>query len=208
MLTKLKLTALAAAVASGTTFAPAAGQAQEYWIGQIVMGGWNFCPRSTTPAAGQLLAVQQYTALFSLYGTTYGGDGRTTFGLPDLRGRTAVAQGQGPGLSRQVLGQKTGAETVTLNQNNLPAHTHTATGVAVGLNTPGSSPLPTSNMPSISTSTNFASPSGGGAQTDMAAGSVKVTVNSAGGNAPVSVMQPTLAVQYCVVLQGLFPSRN
>jgi microcystin-dependent protein len=97
------------------------------YIGEIRMGGWNFAPRGNAYCAGQLLPIQQNQALFSLLGTQYGGNGTTTFGLPDLRGRVPISFGQGPGLSNFSQGQVGGTETVTLLATQMPGHTHTAT---------------------------------------------------------------------------------
>lgn len=96
-------------------------------IGEVALFGGNFAPRGWALCEGQLLPISQYSALFSILGTTYGGDGRTTFALPDLRGRQAVHAGTGPGLSDIRLGQKGGAETVTLTSNQIPSHQHTTT---------------------------------------------------------------------------------
>ncbi len=94
------------------------------FIGQIQTFGFNFAPRGWARCDGQLLPISSNSALFSLLGTTYGGDGRTTFGLPDLRGRAALHQGQGPGLSNRNLGQRAGAENTTLTVNQMPSHNH------------------------------------------------------------------------------------
>ncbi len=94
------------------------------FIGEIIMFGGNFAPRSWAFCDGQLLAISQYNALFSLFGTIYGGDGRTTFGLPDLRGRIPVHQGSGPGLTPRQIGTRSGSEQVTLTPQDLPSHTH------------------------------------------------------------------------------------
>jgi microcystin-dependent protein len=108
-----------------TMASPSAHAGAEPWIGEIAMVGYSFCPRGWIDANGQLLQIAQYQALFSLYGTMYGGDGRTTFGLPDLRGRMAMNVGNGPGLSPRQMGQKGGQETVTIMTSQMPAHTHT-----------------------------------------------------------------------------------
>src|SRR5690606_34266597 len=97
----------------------------EQLLGQIIMVGFNFAPRGWAFCDGRLLPIAQNTALFSLLGTTYGGNGQTTFALPDLRGRCAVGMGQGPGLSQRVQGEMSGTENVTLIQTQMPAHTHT-----------------------------------------------------------------------------------
>lgn len=100
---------------------------QDEYIGELMLVGYNFCPRASIDARGQLLSIAQNTALFSLYGTTFGGDGRTTFGVPDLQGRTAIGDGQGPGLSNRLLGQKGGSEQNFMNVSQMPSHTHTVT---------------------------------------------------------------------------------
>ncbi|MEX1309383.1 MAG: tail fiber protein, partial [Candidatus Sulfomarinibacteraceae bacterium] len=109
------------------------------FIGQIQLFGFNFPPRGWAFCEGQLLAISSNTALFSLLGTTFGGDGRTTFGLPDLRGRSAVGVGNGPGLSSVSWGQRSGAENVTLNVNTLPSHTHSAAVTGLTTTVSGSS---------------------------------------------------------------------
>lgn len=113
----------------------------EPFVGQICLFGFNYAPQDWVPCDGRLLQVAQYQALFALLGTIYGGDGRTTFGVPDLRGRMAISQGQGPGLSQRVIGQMSGAETSLLTIQNMPAHNHafagTATSAPVSLNVTG-----------------------------------------------------------------------
>jgi microcystin-dependent protein len=115
----------------------------EPFIGEIMLTGANFCPRGWADANGQLLAVAQNAALFSLLGTTYGGDGRTTFGLPDLRGRVAIHTGQGPGLSNRNQGSKSGAENHTLTVSEMPQHTH---GLR-GSNNAATAKIPSGNVP-------------------------------------------------------------
>lgn len=200
-------TLAAAALAAASLGAPAPASAQELYIGQIIMGGWNFCPRGTVATDGQLLAIAQYQALFSLLGTQFGGDGRTTFGLPDLRGRIAMHTGTGTGLSPRPEGSKGGAETVTLTVPNMPAHSHTAKGTPTASVTPGSNPNPSGNLPALTTSAPaYAAP--GGTTTDMAADSVTVRVDATGGSQPFGVMNPYQVIRYCIALQGIFPSRN
>ncbi len=174
----------------------------EPFLGEIRMFGGNFAPRGWAYCNGQLLSIAQNTALFSLLGTTYGGDGRVTFGLPDLRGRVAINQGQGPGLSNYSLGEVTGTESVTILQNQMPPHTHTVacnTGVAT-------QPSPANNL--------FASPvdSQGGAGNGYAPtanGTMSPTmIGSAGGGTPVPILQPLLCVSFIIALEGIFPSRN
>ena len=170
----------------------------EPFIGQIQAFGFNFAPRGWARCEGQLLAISQYSALFSLLGTTYGGDGRTTFGLPDLRGRSIVSPGNGPGLSSISWGERGGAEQVTLSQNQMPSHTH---GVAVSVNTGnGEEASPT----------NFISSHKGAFNEDSSSGAVLggVNQNNVGGNQPTSIRSPYVGIYYCIALVGIFPSRN
>jgi len=204
-----KLTLKAAALAALLVPAGGAVQAQEYYIGQIIMGGWNFCPRGTASADGQLLAISSNTALFSLYGTQYGGDGRTTFALPDLRGRSPVHTGNGPGLAPRTQGQKGGAEAVTLNANQMPAHTHATTAHGVASTEPAATGDPTGGfVAGTGRVANYVAAGSAGTTVNMADGSVAVSVGPAGGNQPVSVLDPFQVIRFCVVTQGLFPSRS
>ena len=177
----------------------------EGFIGQIVMFGGNFAPRSWAFCEGQLLAISQHSALFSILGTTYGGDGRTTFGLPDLRGRVAIQQGQGPGFSSYRLGQKGGAPENTLNQTQLPSHTHAATG-SVHLGTAANVPSGSDAYLPISTGANFFSNAKGNANLNAAA--TTVTVGNTGANRSVNNMQPYTGINYIIALVGTYPSRN
>ena len=179
------------------------------FLAEIVMFGGNFAPRGWAKCEGQLLPINQYSALFSLLGTMYGGDGRTTFGLPDLRGRTPVGVGRGPGLSDYRQGPGGGHEQVYLNVTNLPAHNHSAAGTVRASFAPpagqGNQPLPANN--------NFAGNgtnlySNQAVNANMAANNVAVTVGNTGGNIPFSVVQPWCAVQFIIALQGVFPSRS
>jgi microcystin-dependent protein len=207
-------TFLAALTAATLSVAPDTAKAQDYWIGQIILGGWNFCPRTTIPAAGQLLPISENTALFSLYGTTYGGDGRTTFGIPDLRGRYATSTGQQPGLSFIRLGEKSGAETHTMNVLEMPNHTHAIQSTATA-QLHGSDGAVNSNTVAGAALADQASPhyAGRGAlDQTLEDGSVSVNVTSTagntGGNQPFNIKDPFLGLQYCVVQFGIFPSRN
>jgi len=211
---KGKIFSLIAAAAAVFTFgaAPKPAQAQDFWIGQILLGGWNFCPRTTTPAAGQLLAISSNTALFSLYGTTYGGDGRTTFGLPDLRGRYATSNGQQPGLSFIRLGEKGGAEQHTLNITQMPSHNHLAqntvtTGVMANT---GPSESGATGKGFASGATIYSSSGVPRVQMmdDVVTTNVQTTILNNGGNLPFNIKDPYLGLQYCVVLFGIFPSRS
>ena len=158
--------------------------AQEPMLGEIRMVGFSFCPRGWAAADGQLLPINQNTALFSLLGTTYGGDGRSTFALPDLRGRVPVHAGQGGGLSDYRQGAKGGSEQNTLTTSNLPPHQHSIQGVSSG----------------SGNSTGVLIGKGSGTQT--------ATTNQVGSGQAVNNLSPYLTIRYCVALQGIFPSRN
>lgn len=179
------------------------------FLAEIIMFGGNFAPRGWAKCEGQLLPISQYSALFSILGTMYGGDGRTTFALPDLRGRTPIGVGHGPGLSDYRQGPGGGHEQVYLNVTNLPSHNHMATGTIKASFTPptGGGSLSNPNGANLSSSgetiyTNNA------ANVNMATNNVTVTVGNTGGNIPFSVVQPWCAVQFIIALQGIFPSRG
>ncbi len=175
----------------------------EPFVGQIIMFGGNFAIRGYALCNGQLMSIAQNTALFSLLGTTFGGDGRTTFGLPDLRGRVPIHQGQGPGLSNNDLGQSAGEEQVTLNANQIPVHTHPATANAV--NGPGNSNVAAGNAWAKDLGTQSATYSTSAPATPMKAGAV--TVGNAGGSQPHPNMQPYLCINFLIALEGIYPSR-
>lgn len=169
-------------------------------IGEIKMFGGNFAPRNWALCDGQLLPISQNTALFSILGTTYGGDGRTTFALPDLRGRTPVHPGHGPGLSDHRLGSKGGQEEVTLTEMNMPAHTHDAkTNMLVSQGDTRSDRL------SEKSDDGFVK---GSLDIGKTRQSIPSTVFPAGGGQPVNNMQPFLCVNFIICLQGIFPSRS
>ncbi|WP_370178689.1 phage tail protein [Alteriqipengyuania sp.] len=201
---KIKATALALSAMVGLSFGvstPAA--AQEPYLGQIQQFGFNFCPRGWMSTSGQILPISQYTALFSLLGTTYGGDGRTTFALPDLRGRTMIGTGHGPGLHDYRWGQRGGSETNTLTVSQLPSHNHQATLRAH--NAPGDTDNPSNALMSdFPAGSNVYST--GSADTNM--GSSAIVVGNTGGSQPVNNMQPYLAMTTCIAIQGIFPPRS
>lgn len=179
-------------------------------LAEIRIFAGNFAPRGWALCEGQLLSIAQNQALFSILGTTYGGDGRTTFGLPDLRGRTAMGEGNGPGLSNKNLGQKSGSETNTLTINNLASHSHTHTltvsgGIQVGGR--GSEDDPAGNYIGSSPGA-FRSNAGSGLLAGANGIMMTPTVLNQGGQQPVNNMQPFLAIYYIIALQGLFPSRS
>ena len=173
----------------------------EPFIGQIQAFGFSFAPRGWATCDGQLLQISSNTALFSLLGTTYGGDGRTTFGLPDLRGRTALHQGTGPGLSNRTMGEKSGAETVTLNATQMPAHTHVATLKGSLQVTPVIDDTPTGKV--LAPGNQYFN---GASDTDM--GATAITNADTGGGQAHANMQPFLCINFCIALTGVFPSRN
>jgi microcystin-dependent protein len=198
--------ALAAAVAfAAASSAPTASATctTEPYLGSICIVAFTYCPRGYADAAGQLLSIAQNTALFSLLGTTYGGNGVTTFALPDLRGRFARGIGQGPGLPDVTQGEQAGTEQVTLITSQLPAHTHSAALVAT--EAPATTASPRNALP--------ARPSGsaptyahGTGTTTMAGGAVQV--GATGSNVPVGLLNPYLALRFCIAIEGLFPPRN
>jgi len=192
-------------------------------LAAIVLFGGNFAPRSWAFCMGQILSIAQNTALFSLLGTTYGGNGQTTFALPDLRGRTPLGTGQGPGLPNIILGEMSGSPTHTLIITEMPAHNHTAgaTGLTVSLsastaaatsNTPGNTLVP-AVLPTIGGGPSATTIKGYAAQdnsTTLASSNVSgtLTTNISGGSQPFSIMQPYLGINYIIGIQGIFPSRN
>ena len=190
---KLLLIGLFAILSFGKT------KAQDSIIGEIRMFAGNFAPTGWAFCQGQILPIAQNTALFSLLGTTYGGDGRTTFALPDLRGRVPVGFGQGLGLSNRVIGEQFGSELVTLNINQMPSHNHTVNAVT----SEGNQNLPTNSLPA-NTKTLDKEYSDANANTTMKA----TMVNPTGGSQPFGVSQPSLGVNFIIALQGIYPSRN
>ena len=156
---------------------------------------------------GQLLPIAQNTALFSILGTTYGGNGQTTFALPDLRGRAPIQQGQGPGLPMVDLGQMAGNSTVTLTTANMPAHNHTAqvTINCAADGRPGSD-TPVGSVLDSGAGTIYASAPDG--SSTMNAGMATATIGIAGGNQPFSTQSPYLGLNFIIATEGVFPSRN
>ena len=170
----------------------------EPFLGEIEIVGFNFAPTGWAMCQGQTLPISQNTALFSLLGTTYGGNGYQTFQLPDLQGRVPIGQGNGNGLSQRIMGEIGGAETHTLTVNELPAHSHPI----VASTNEASLTSPTGNVMANKARVPLydAIPTSGG--TTMA------PTASAGGNQPHSIMQPYLVVNYIIALEGIYPSRN
>lgn len=175
-------------------------RAQDMVIGEIRMFAGNFAPRGWAFCEGQLLPINQYQALFSIIGTTYGGDGRTTFALPDLRGRVPVQYGQGAGLSSYRWGEKFGEEFVSLQAGNLPQHTHPVNGVSAS----GTQATPEGNYPA-DTRTQDPEYAATGTRVPMHTGVVGANTTT---NQAINNKQPTLGMHYIIALVGTFPSRN
>lgn len=173
----------------------------EPYIGQIIMAGFNFAPRNYAFCDGRLIGIAQNSALFSLLGTTYGGDGQVTFALPNLQSRVSVHQGQGPGLQNYPIGMATGSETVTLLMSNLPAHNHI---VNASTSTANAQENPGGNYPGVDTSGTGATFYNTSPDTTM---NVQM-VGASGGNQPHNNLQPYLTINFCIALYGVFPSRN
>lgn len=173
----------------------------EPFLGEIKIVGFTFAPRNWANCDGQLLPVSQNDALFSLLGTTYGGDGRTTFALPDLRGRLPMHVGQGPGLSSRNLGQRSGAETRTLTTANMPSHSHQGAVVASG--NEGDRSDPAGAFPARAEEP--LQPYAGTTGATMAANSVQV--DPTGSGTPFDNMQPFLVLRFVIALAGIYPSR-
>ncbi len=199
------------------------------YTGTILAFGFNFAPYNWALCAGQIMAIQQNTTLFALLGTQYGGNGTSTFGLPNLQGSLAIGQGQGPGLQPYVMGESGGTETESLTIANLPAHNHTTTV------TKGGTPT-TATLNAVNAATSVLSPAGallGGshatapqyvaagaatvpmAPTQITAGGgglggplPTVTLAATGQGIPIQITQPTLTVSYCICMYGTFPPRQ
>ncbi len=171
----------------------------EPYIGEIRAFGFNFAPVGWAPCNGQLLPIAQNTALFSILGTTYGGDGRTTFGLPNLQGCVPMAAGQGPGLSNRDLGEAAGEATVTLMPQQLAAHNHTA-NCATGA---GNQYGPAGNYWAQNAGPSLEYGTSGPAQ--MSGGALSPFV---GAGQPHPNMQPYVVLNYCIAVQGIYPPRS
>jgi len=186
------------------------------FVGQILLLPSNFPPKGFAFCWGQLLPISQNTALFSLLGTMYGGDGKSTFALPDLRGRVALSFGQGPGLSTYTQGQSGGTETITLVAAQLPSHTHALTNgltaTARGKNGTANQRTPAGNVPAVEASQVTATYRNTAPDANAAAGAVvlggSVTAAAAGGSQPHDNRQPYLTLNFCIALQGIFPARS
>ena len=168
----------------------------EFFIGQVSMYGFDFPPKGWAMCNGQLLAINQNQALFSLLGTTYGGNGVQTFGLPDLRGRTPLHFGNGAGLTPRTQGERSGEENHTLLTQEVPPHTHAlnASKDAGSSFIPNNNFIANANLPIAATGTPVAMIAGG--------------IGNAGGSQAHTNIQPYLVINFCIALTGIFPSRN
>jgi microcystin-dependent protein len=194
----------------------------EVFIGTIQSFAFNFAPRDWALCNGQTLALSQYQTLFALIGVTYGGNGQTTFMLPNLQGRLPLGQGTGPGLTPRVIGEISGTENVTATLNNLPNHTHTLAGLVAAttlqLANPASNPVNTPTATNSFIGTSGTGPGSAAIYSDQVGASpvslqgvtttVSGTVSPTGNGLPMTVMNPFLAINFSIALQGIFPSRN
>jgi microcystin-dependent protein len=171
------------------------------FVAEIRMWGCNFAPTGWATCDGQLLPISQNTALFSLLGTFYGGDGKSTFALPNLQGSAAMHQGQGAGLADYFLGQQGGSEFITLLETEIPIHNHFVTGQNAHIGT----------IPAANASQSLAKSAGGNSYTDQTTNLTQMSFNAiapAGGSLPHNNMQPYLTVLFAIAMQGVFPPRG
>lgn len=197
---------VAATVAGAAFMASSSVQAcaAEPYIGSVCITAADFCPANThIEANGQLLPISQFTTLFSLLGTTYGGNGTTTFAIPDMRGRTPVGQGVAPGLSPVKQGEQRGVEQATLTTENMPSHTHSLNVV----NSDGTGPVAAgdwiANPKSSAREVIISGYATRGTTVALSSG----TVGNAGANTPVNNIPPQLGLRYCIAISGVYPSR-
>lgn len=194
------------------------------YIGLIMSFGFNFSPYGWALCQGQLVSIAENTALFSIIGTTYGGDGQTTFALPDLRGRVAVGIGQGPGLNNITQGEVAGTTSVTLSTSNMPSHTHTATisaetdsATLSAVSETGNTMTPSGNYLAARRSATNAVYNANGTPVALHSGTISdisgtiplpsVTLSSVGGGQPFGIMKPYLGINYSIALEGVFPTQ-
>jgi microcystin-dependent protein len=169
------------------------------FVAEIRIFPFNFAPKGWAFCDGQLIAISQNTALFSLLGTTYGGDGKSTFALPDFQGRVPMHPGQGPGLTLHDLGEAAGSDSVTLIESEMPLHAH----ALVASTQPGEDPIATGESLARSVGASLYQPSNARLVTMS-----PNAVSSVGGNQPHNNLQPYLTLSFCIALQGVFPPRS
>lgn len=188
-------------------FAPA--RAQQVYIGQIMWTGASFCPIGWLPATGSLLSISDFDAVFALIGTTYGGDGQQTFALPDLRGRMPVHVGSSAS-GNVAQGEIFGAESATMSVAQMPSHSHAATTslTARASNAAGDTSAPMGNVLAASGTARVYATGSSNVDMDETSINASTTVQPAGGNQPMPILQPFLALTPCMTVEGVFPSRN
>lgn len=176
------------------------------FIGTICVFGFNFAPRDFQYCNGQLISIQQNSALFSLLGTYYGGNGTTNFALPNLQNRNSVHMGQLTGGSLYTIGEVTGTDSVTLLPSNLPPHAHTVTMQMKSYNggrTAANSNTPVGTFPALNAKNPYNTASSGNPMQQAT-----VTLGTTGGTVPIAITDPTLVMNYCICMYGIYPSRN
>jgi len=178
----------------------------DVFLGSICIFGFNFNPRGWAFCQGQIMSISQNSALFSLLGTYYGGNGTSTFGLPNLQGRVANHQGQLTGGSQYTLGEFSGVDTVSILASNMPAHNHSLTLTLNANSTATSTPSPSGAYPGLATGTTKAYNSAATSGVFMT--NPSVTLGNSGGSTPISISNPTLVMNYCVALEGIYPTRS
>jgi microcystin-dependent protein len=177
-------------------------------IGYVTGFAGNFAPKNWAFCQGQVINIASNTALFSILGTTYGGNGTTTFALPDLRGRDLVGAGTGPGLSSYVLGQKGGVESEVITLNQMPAHVHPVAVVAKNPATDGDATLTNPSTAVYGRDTNGITPYTASPSVNMAALVAPITMTATGGTQPVGILRPLLSMNYIICQYGVYPARN
>ncbi len=173
----------------------------EPFLGAVMPFAFKYAPLGWYSCEGQALSIAQNTALFSLLGTMYGGDGQTTFKIPDLRGRTIIGQGQGPGLASYDVGEAAGATTATMTLNTMPAHNHLVVISANQIESESNDPA--NNYFGGGAGTNYTN-----SATDVQLNTAAATTSQVGNNMPFSIVNPYMAMFYCIAFEGIFPSRN
>lgn len=179
------------------------------FLGQIIMVGFNFAPVDWALCNGQIMPIDQFSALFNLIGTTYGGDGQTTFALPNLQGQLPVHQGVAPGLSSYVMGQTGGVTAVTLTPSQMPSHSHTFVATTATATTAAIASNSLLATPAVANAALYAV--GQPAPNNPALVAQQLALNScgsAGGSQPHSNLMPSLSINFCIALFGVFPSQN
>lgn len=183
----------------------------EPFIGEVKWLAFQFAPRGYSLCQGQTMSIAEYSALFALIGTTYGGNGTTTFNLPDLQGRVPIGQGAGPGLPDYSLGEAAGSPTVTLLSSNLPAHIHTVNAMKVALKTNNAiadSGTALSGYPGTSGTNVWSESATAGAFMAADEAVVSGSTDNTGSNMPIGITNPYLVINFSIAIEGIFPSRN